>query len=138
MSHTGIRTLGGVVLLGLALAGCAGRGAGVMPSATVTTAIQGWEHYFRLDWAPTEKPTGQEIDGYIYNSYGAAASNVQILAQTLDKSGNLVAQRIAWVPGTVPALNRAYFRVPGLPTGDQYRVTVWGFDFVESSSVPQR
>jgi len=136
MSQTGIRTFGGVVLLGLVLAGCTGRGAGLMPSAEVTTAIQGWEHYFRIDWAPNAKPTGQEIDGYVYNNYGTPASNVQILAQTLDKSGNLVDQKIAWVPGIVPALNRAYFRVPGLPTGDRYRVTVWGFDFVESSSSP--
>ena len=55
-----------------------------------------------------------------------------------DTTGNLVSQKIAWVPGTVPALNRAYFKVPGLPPAQSYRVSVWAFDFVQSSGSPLR
>jgi hypothetical protein len=109
-----------------------------MPSATVTTAIQGWEQWFHLDWTAQPTPSGAAIDGYIYNDYGAAASNVQILAQGLDAAGNVVTQKIAWVPGIVPALNRAWFQVGSLPPAQTYRVSVWAFDFVQSPSAPIR
>jgi len=121
------------------LAGCAGGGPyGVAPSASMTTAIQGWEHYFRLDWAAEPRRAGHDIGGYIYNNYGEAAANVQILAQGLDAAGNVVGQKLAWVPGTVPPVNRASFRVAGLPPAAAYRVSVWAFDFVQSSGAPQR
>ena len=117
-----------------ALAGCSGPAAGVMPSASVTSTMQGWEHWFALEWTAVERPDGRHIDGYIYNNYGAAAGGVRILAQSLDDSGALLGQKIAWVPGEVPALNRSHFTVAGLPPAPQYRVSVWSFDFVQSPS----
>ena len=140
MPRSFVRPLVSVLLLALAplVTGCAGSAAGVVPSATTTTAIQGWEHYFRLDWTPRATATGHEVDGYIYNLYGAAAVNVQILAQGLDPAGNVVSQKLAWVNGDVPALNRALFRVAGLAPAERYRVSVWAFDFVQSPSAPLR
>ena len=139
MTRGHVRSLAGGLLLALMplVVGCAGASSGVVPSASITTAIQGWEHYFRLDWASHATPKGQEVDGYIYNSYGAAA-NVQILAQGIDPAGNVVSQQLAWVQGMVPPLNRAPFRVAGLAPAPGYRVSVWAFDFVQSSSAPQR
>ena len=134
MTRARVRMLAGALLLALTplMTGCNGAAAaGVTPSASVTTAIQGWEHWFRLDWTAHATPKGNEIDGYIYNSYGAAAANVQILAQALDTTGNLVSQKIAWVPGTVPQFGRSYFRVGHLPPADHYRVTVWSFDLID-------
>ena len=125
-----------VSLLALALVavvGCVGATPAMAPSATVTTTVQGWENWFALDWATYAKPSGNEIAGYVYNKYGQAAVNVRILAQGLDQNGALVDQKLAWVPGDVPPLNRAYFRVPGLPTAQQYRVTVWAFDFIQGA-----
>ena len=135
--HT--RTLAGALLVAVTplVAGCAGTSSGMVPSASVTTAIQGWERYFRLDWATHATPTGQEVDGYIYNSYGATAE-VQILAQGIDPAGNVVSQQIAWVQGAVPPFNRASFRVAGLAPAAGYRVSVWAFDFVQGSSDQQR
>ena len=140
MRRRHVRSLAGLLLLVLTplVVGCAGTSSGVVPSASVTTAIQGWEHYFRLDWAPHATPNGNQVDGYIYNNYGAAAANVQILAQGLDPTGTVVSQKLAWVPGTVPALNRAFFKVSGLAPAQSYRVSVWAFDFVQSPSSPQR
>ena len=131
------RMLAGLLLLALSplVAGCAGANI-VTPSASMTTAIQGWEQWFRLDWVAQPQPAGSDISGYVYNSYGAAAVNMQILAQALDPAGNVVSQKIAWVPGDVPPLNRAYFRVAGLTPAPNYRVSVWAFDFVQSSSGP--
>ena len=119
-----------------ALGGCAG--AALTPSASVTTAVQGWEHYFRLEWAPQPHPDGTLIDGYVYNNYGAAMGNVRVLAQALDATNNVVAQRIEWVPGIVPALNRSYFRVPPLPPAHAYRVSVWAFDIIDAPDFPRR
>ena len=114
-------------------AGCAGGvSTGLTPSATMTTAIQGWEHYFQLDWTAQAGPGGRDIEGYIYNKYGADAL-VQILAQGLDGAGNVVGQKLTRVHGTVPRLNRSYFRVAGMPPADSYRVTVWAYDFLQGN-----
>ena len=139
MRHGHVRTLAGALLLAVTpfTTGCAGTSWGMVPSASVTTAVQGWERYFRLDWAAHATPNGQEVDGYIYNSYGAAAVNVQILAQGIDPAGNVVSQQLAWVHGPVPALNRAWFRVAGFAPADRYRVSVWAFDFIDSPRFPR-
>src|SRR5438105_16794 len=111
--------------------GCAGAAAGLTPSATVTTAIQGWERWLRLDWTAEARPSGQEIDGYVYSIHGSPIYDVQLLAQGLDGTGTVVAQKIEWVPGIVPGLQRAYFRISGLPPAARYGVTVWTFEVIE-------
>ena len=126
----GVRAMFGAALLAALVASGGGADA-LSPSASVTTAIQGWERHFRLDWTAQARPSGREIDGYIYNNYGAGAANVQVLAQALDGNGNLVGQQLAWVPGVVPPLSRSYFKVPGLPPAPSYRVSVWAFDWVQ-------
>lgn len=123
-----------VTVAALAVGCAAGAATAITPSASVTTAIQGWEHYFKLDWTAQAKPNGHEIDGYIYNNYGSPAASVQVLAQALDPAGNVVGQRLAWVHGIVPPLSRSYFRMAGLPRADRYRVSVWAFDWVQSGS----
>jgi hypothetical protein len=117
----------------LAFAGCAGASAGVVPSASVTTAMQGWEHYLRLDYAAQEAPDGRTLEGYVYNRYGSPMVSVQILGQALDASGNVVGQKLAWVQGGVPALDRSYFRVAGLPPAPAYRASIWTFDTLQSA-----
>jgi hypothetical protein len=127
-----VRVVCAAVLAAGVTAGCAG--SGLAPSASVTTAVQGWEHYFRLEWTPQAKRDGVEIDGYLYNNYGAPMGNVQVLAQAFDNSNNVVAQKLEWVPGIVPPFNRSYFRVPGLPPAPHYRVTVWAFDIIDTDT----
>jgi hypothetical protein len=122
-----------LVVLPLA-AGCAGAAGGMAPSASVTTAVQGWEHWLRVDWTAQPGPPGQLIDGYLTSVYGSPIYDVRILAQALDGAGNVVSQKIVWVPGTVPTLERTYFRIGSMPAADRYRVTVWSFDTVQSLS----
>ena len=126
-----VRAIGVILLLPLA-AGCAGASTGMAPSLSVTTAIIGWESW--LDVAFTPPPAGGVIDGYVYSKRGVPISNVRLLAQALDAGGNLVGQRVEWVPGIVPGLQRTYFRIPNMPVAAQYRVTVWTFDPIESPS----
>jgi len=65
------------------------------------------------------------------NTYGEPAGKVQLLAQALDANGNVVAQRIEWVPGVVPGFGRVYFEVSKMPKADAYRVTVWSYERIE-------
>jgi hypothetical protein len=130
MTPNVIRFMAIVLAAAAGATGCTS--AAMTPSASVTTIMQGWEHYLRLEWAPQAKPNGVEIDGYIYNKYGRPMGSVSVLAQALDAANNVVAQRIAWVSGGVPPFNRSYFRVAGLPPADQYRVSVWSFDIIDS------
>ncbi|MBM4442673.1 MAG: hypothetical protein FJ027_19820 [Candidatus Rokubacteria bacterium] len=127
-----------IAVLVLAAAGCAGGASAVSPSASVTTAMQGWEHYFTLDYAAAPGRDGNDIEGYVYNNYGSPMAQVQILAQALDGTGNVVGQRLAWVHGVVPPLDRSYFRVGGLPPAPRYRATVWAFDVVQSGGLFER
>lgn len=132
-----MRRFAWVLALGaLLVTGCAG--SGLTPSASVTTAVQGWERYFRLDWTGQAVPGGMELDGYIYNTYGSSAANVRVLAQALDATNEVIGQRIEWVPGIVPNFSRSYFRIPALPPAAAYRVTVWSFDIVDTDSFPRR
>jgi hypothetical protein len=98
--------------------------------------VQGWEYWLSLEWTAQAQaqPAGQEIVGYIYNRRGTPIVDVQLLAQGLDGSGAVVGQKIAWVLGGVPGLQRSYFRISGLPPAERYRVTVWAFESVESNS----
>jgi hypothetical protein len=126
----------GVLLLTLGtMGGCAT--PGLTPSESVTTLVQGWEHYFRIETTATPTPQGTLLDGYIYNQYGRPM-RVRLLGQALDASGQVLAQRIEWVPGTVPTLHRSYFRISPLPPADQYRVTVWSFDIIDSDDFFRR
>ncbi len=118
------------------IAGCTGAGGGLTPSATMTTAIQGWERWLRLDWTAQSRPNGQEIDGYVYSNYGSPITDVQLLAQGIDGAGNVVGQKLEWVPGVLPALQRSYFRISALPPAERYRVSVWAFNIVQSKSLP--
>jgi hypothetical protein len=125
-----------VILVLASIAGSATAGGGLSPSASVTTTIQGWETWLRLEWAAEARASGQAIDGYIYNKHGAPIHHVQLLSQGLDAAGNVVHQKISWVPGIVPPLQRAYFRISEMPQAERYRVTVWAFDVVQSKTLP--
>ena len=124
------------LLVMIAAGGCTT--AAMTPSPSVTTAVQGWERYFRLEWAPQPTARGVSIDGYVYNTYGSSAGNVRLLVQALDASNNVVAQTIEWVPGIVPNFSRSYFRTPTLPPAQQYRVSVWSFDIIDSDDFFRR
>jgi hypothetical protein len=125
-----------VLLAAIVAGGCTT--AALTPSASTTTAVQGWGHYFRLEWEPQQKAGGIDLEGYVYNTYGSPAGNVRLLAQALDASNNIVAQTIEWVPGVLPNFSRTYFRISKLPAADHYNVTVWSFDIIDTDSFPRR
>jgi hypothetical protein len=100
------------------------------PSATMTTATPGADQWFRLSWEPLPVNNGTRVRlrGYVENTYGEAVGRVQLLAQALDTSGNVVDQKVAWVPGAVPAFDRVYYEIPSMLAANRYRVTVWAYE----------
>ena len=116
------------ITVGLLLAGCTT--AAITPSATVTTLAPDAERWFRLSWEPVPENDGVHVRlrGYLENTYGEAAGRVQLLAQALDTSGNVVDQKIVWVPGAVPAFDRVYYEIPSMRAANRYRVTVWAYE----------
>ena len=122
------RALGAALLALVPLAaGCAGGATGMTPSASTPSTFIGWERWLRVDW----KAQGRDIDGYVYSNYGAAICEVRMLALALDDAGNVVGHTLAWMPGVVPGLQRAYFRISGVPPAASYRVSVWSFEIIE-------
>jgi len=120
------------VLIGLAALGtsaCASMNSpAITPSASTTTLMQGWDHWFKLEWSTDREPSGDvRIRGYITNEYGVAAEPLRLLGQALDASGAVVGQRIVWVPEGVGGYERAYFEIRHLPATDHYRVSVWDY-----------
>jgi len=116
--------------LALVAAGCAT--PDTTPSATVTTLMPGSERFFRINWDVTpERGDTRRLSGYVENTYGEAAGRVQLLGQALDNSGTVVGQRLQWVHGAIPGFGRVYYEIPGMPTAEHYRVTVWAFERIQ-------
>jgi hypothetical protein len=118
------------VLVAVAVAGC-GSPARPVPSASVDTAIKGWERWSRIAWRTEPKGEGQDLYSYVYNDSTRPAVNVRLLAQAFDESGTLVGQKLERLSTTVAARDRAYVRITGVPAADTSRVTVWTFEFLE-------
>jgi hypothetical protein len=121
----------------LAASGCAT--PDTTPSATVTTLMPDSERWFKISWeVRPERGDSRRLSGYVENTYGEAAAQVQLLAQALSSSGDIVGQRIEWIPGAIPGFGRVYYEVPGMPPADHYRVTVWAYERIQGDDVIRR
>jgi len=101
-----------------------GAGSPVRPAAALGAAST-VDPRIRLDWEVRIGRGGRAvIEGYVYNDYGRPASEVQLLVETLDASGAVIARDIGFVRGVVQFNDRAYFEVPLKVTGASYRVSV--------------
>ncbi len=120
----------------LALASLAGCGAVTpQPSATTTTAMPASENWFRVSWAPAPEPQGtRRLTGTLTNTYGSPMANIQLLAQALDAENKVLAQKIVWFGRHLEPFGSSYFEIAGLPVAQNYKVSVWSFDVIQSDS----
>lgn len=96
----------------------------------------GWERYFSVSWEPIERRGQPYLAGYIVSSYGVLATRVQLLVDSLDASGKIVAQRVEWLGGSnLPGFSTTYFEVPIREKAASYVVRVYAFDFVQSARI---
>jgi hypothetical protein len=117
-----------VSAVGVLLASCSPTVVG--PSATVTTLTPGADQWFRVSWEPVPESNGKHVRlrGYVENRYGEAVGRVQLLAQAFDASGNVVDQKITFVPGAVPAFDRVFYEIANMPPANRYGVSVWAYE----------
>ena len=71
------------------------------------------------------------IQGYIYNNYGAPAGRVQLLVESLDSGGQVIAKGLVPVDGILPQFSRTYFEVPVAAAGASYRVSVYYYEWIK-------
>jgi hypothetical protein len=95
--------------------------------ATAMSATSSVDARIRLDWEVGTRYGRPVIQGYVYNDSIRAASNVQVLVETLDASGAVIARDVGFVRGAVAVNDRTYFEVPIKTPGASYRVSVTGF-----------
>ena len=103
---------------------------------TLTPNFPGWERYFSVSWEPFDRRGQPYLSGYIVSSYGVTATRVQLLVDSLDASGQIVAQRVEWLGGSnLPGFSTSYFEVPIRQQASRYRVSVFAFEFLQSARV---
>ena len=125
-----VRTLLIAVLVGLFAA------FATASAQSLTPTIPGWERYFTVSWEPFDRGGQPYLRGSILSSYGVMATRVQLLVDSLDASGQIVAQRVEWLGGSnLPGFSSTYFEVPIRERAQRYRVSVYAFDFVQSARI---
>ena len=100
-----------------------------LPPVAALSATSSADARLRLDWQVGTRRGRPVIQGYVYNDYLRAASNVLLLVETLDASGTVTARTIGFVRGVVPFNDRSYFEVPLKTAGASYRVSITAFDW---------
>lgn len=91
------------------------------------------ERFFHIEWTAGAGASGMSrISGYVYNDYGQAAEDVELVITGLDAAGEPVSTAVQHVSDTVPARGRGYFDVQ-VPVSTSYRVNVDSFEFVQGT-----
>ena len=101
----------------------------------LTPHVPSWERYFTVSWETFERRGRPHLNGYVVSQYGAPAQRIQLLVESLDSSGQVVAQRLQWMPGEVAPFSRGYFQVPVPEPAPRYQVRVYAFDFIQAALV---
>ena len=115
--------------LAIAVVLALGVGSPARPAAALSAASS-VDARVRLDWQVGSGRGGRPvIQGYVYNDYGRPASDVHLLVETLDASGEVIGHTIGFVRGVVQFNDRAYFEVPIKTPGASYRVSVTALDW---------
>jgi hypothetical protein len=82
---------------------------------------------FRLEWEAAQRGGRTVVSGYVHNDHEMRAENVRLLVEGLDASSKPVTKKTAYVTGTIPNRDRAYFEAT-MPAAASYRVTIESFD----------
>jgi len=123
---------GGVALLLGAVVGC-----GILAAPTTWTPgnrqpmIVGWQQYFRVQWDATKKNGQAIVEGYISNTWGFAAQQMQLLVTGYDAAGTPLGQIIAWGPNEIDPGDRQYFNVAVPPGAATYDVAIFAWNWVQ-------
>ena len=91
-------------------------------------AIQGIEHYLRVDSATTQGRRGPLVTGNVYNLYGHPVERVRLAMETVDGGGRVTSSTIVHVLGTIPVDGYAIYEAPVPAGGGTVRVRALSFE----------
>lgn len=124
---------GAVALLLAVTAGC-----GTLAAPTTWTPgnrqpmIVGWQQYFRVQWDATKKNGQAIVEGYISNTWGFPAQQIQLLVTGYDAAGKPLGQIISWGPNEIDPGDRQYFNVAVPPGAATYDVAIFAWNWVQT------
>lgn len=106
--------------------------APAVPAETLQPLAVGWELFFKLTWTVGERKGQPVVAGHIYNDWGFAATNVRLLVDELDATGQVIDQRLSWLGFTLTPGTTAPFEIRVAHRTSNHRVSVFAFDWVQT------
>ena len=85
-------------------------------------------------WEPVEHGGRLSIGGYVTNTYGLEATRVQLMVESLDAAGKVIAKTIGHVNYPILPSSRGYFEVFVPGKAPRYRVSILSWDFLRTPS----
>ncbi len=103
----------------------------LLPAARAAQAVEpvdvDWESVFRITWEIGERYRKPHLIGKIQNVSVYGASQIQLLVERLDASGQPVSQQVVWLGFRINPGDHAFFDVPVTERAATYRVRVYAF-----------
>lgn len=115
--------LAGAALLVLGLAAAAEAAPRVLQPM-----VWGWEQIFTVEWSAGDRGGRPQVQGYLVNTSPYGVARLRLLIESLDERGEILAQRLLWLPGELSPFTRVYFESPAPQRAPGYRVRVFDFD----------
>lgn len=103
---------------------------GAGPVRAERTTIVGNAGTITLDWQATQDKAGRPlIAGHVITYGGKSGYCIpRLLVETLDAQGQVIAQRVGFIPGYVGGYDNVYFEEPIRAPGPSYRVSIASWD----------
>jgi hypothetical protein len=122
-----------VIALLAAVSGCANLPSGhVGPAQTGLQPLNvGWEQQLSVTWESGQHHGSQVVSGYVNNISPYDLANTRVLVDALDAGGQVIEQRVGYLPGELRGGGRLYFEVP-IAQAPTYRVRVFSYDRMEA------
>jgi hypothetical protein len=115
-----------LVIAATALLPLAGEGTPLEP------LTPGWQQIFQIHWDAGTWRGKPAVQGYLVNDSPYTLGRIQLLVESLDGAGGVVAQRVDWVQGAMTPFSRTYFSAPAPDPATSYRVRVFSYDRFEA------
>ena len=101
-------------------------------SGRLTPLVVDGDRYFKLEWQGADHQGRPGVHGSILNDYGFAARKIRLLIDSLDATGGVTAQTLAYVPFDLTPGARYYFEAAVPTRAASYRVVVFQWEWIQS------
>jgi hypothetical protein len=95
---------------------------------TLQPLVVGWEQILRVEWDQSDRQGQERVQGSLVNASPYTITRARVLVESLDERGEILAQRVVWVPGELTPFTRVHFGAAPAQRAPRYRVRVFDFD----------